>query len=69
MGLIESHYEVLKRVEKTHRLPYGDVAASLFRDGQILVHPPNQDGPHQFHAHPLLRPWIAAAQDVATGDP
>lgn len=68
MGLIEPHYVALRKVARTHRLPEDDVAASLFGDGRILVHPPTAGGPHQFHVHPLLQPWIAAAEDVRTDD-
>jgi hypothetical protein len=68
MGLIEPHYVALRKVEKTHRLPEDDVASSLFGDGRILVHPPTAGGPHQFHVHPLLQPWIAAAKDVGSDD-
>lgn len=68
MGLIESHYVALRKVEKTHRLPDDDVATSLFGDGRILVHPPTPMGPHRFHVHPLLQPWITAAEDVSADD-
>lgn len=60
MGLTEDHHDILRRVAKTHRLPYEQLAFSLFSDGRLLVHPPSGTAPHQFHVHPLLLPWVDA---------
>jgi hypothetical protein len=54
LGLTDKHMEILAEVRRRSGLP-GDLAASLFSDGRILVHPPAEGRTRpQSVVHPLL---------------
>lgn len=55
LGLTSEDFEVMKKVQETHRLPRDQGAAKLFANGRILAHrPASGSNVPRFAVHPLL---------------